>query len=366
VRVLYFSKDYTSHDRRFLEGLSGTEHEVFYLRLEDAADVERRPLPHRISPVQWGAADARPGVRLRRLRAILHELQPDVVHAGPVQACSFLAAAAGARPLVTMSWGSDILVDARRGWGRWKAKFALKRSEVFLCDCQVVREHAIDLGMSPERIVVFPWGVDLEHFKPGTEMELRHRLGWQEALVILSSRSFEPIYGVDTLVRGWIDAAKANPGLRLLLLGKGSREGMLRQIIDGAGLTDLVHFAGQVGFDELPDYIRSADVYVSASHSDGSSISLLEAMACGLPAVVSDIPGNREWVEPETNGWWFRDGDGEALGAVLRAAASDGRLLKGYGAESRRIAEERADWRHNFQKLLEGYHLARRLAGGDA
>lgn len=366
MRVLYFSRDYTSHDRRFLEGLSGTEHEVYYLRLEDAATVERRSLPHRITPVRWEVGEAGLGVRVHRLRRILRELQPDIIHAGPVQACSFLAAAAGACPLVTMSWGSDILVDARRGRGRWQAKFALNRSEVFLCDCQVVREHAMGLGMSPERIVVFPWGVDLTHFKPGEETELRRRLGWEESFVVLSSRSFEPIYGVDTLVRGWIHAATSNPALRLLMLGQGSQAAMLKQIVDSAGMTDRVFFAGQVGFDELPNYIRTANVYVSASHSDGSSISLLEAMACGLPAVVSDIAGNREWVEPETNGWWFNDGDPGALGAALNVAASHGPLLERYGEASRKIAEERADWRHNFQKLLEGYHLARRLAGGEA
>lgn len=359
MRVLYFSRDYTSHDRRFLESLSGTEHHVFYLRLEEPSGLETRPLPDRIQPLRWGSDFTDEESRIQRLRELLEELDPDVIHAGPVQACAYLAAKAGAGALATMSWGSDILVDARSGSGRSKASFALQHSAVFLCDCDAVRAEAITLGMPADRIVVFPWGVDLDHFSPGTGLEIRRSLGWEDAFVVLSSRSFEPIYGVDTLVKAWMAAARANPRLRLLLLGKGSGEAALRAMLDDAGLTERVHFAGQVGFDALPQYLRAADVYVSASHSDGSSISLLEAMACGLPALVSDIPGNREWVGPEDNGWWFRDGDEQDLADHLQEVACPGTELHRLGNRGRQIALARADWGLNFQKMLAGYEIAR-------
>jgi len=65
--------------------------------------------------------------------------------------------------------------------------------------------------------------------------------------------------------------------------------------------------------EELPRVYRSADVYVSASHVDGSSVSLLEALACGKPALVSDIPSNCEWVSPGEQGWLFQDGNANEL-----------------------------------------------------
>ena len=76
-----------------------------------------------------------------------------------------------------------------------------------------------------------------------------------------------------------------------------------------SGLEDKVHFAGQVDYVDLPKYYRVAHLYLSASIVDGSSVSLLEAMSCGIPALVSDIPGNREWVVPGRNGWLFPTGD---------------------------------------------------------
>jgi glycosyltransferase involved in cell wall biosynthesis len=123
-------------------------------------------------------------------------------------------------------------------------------------------------------------------------------------------------------------------------------------------MIDRVHFPGQVRQAQLPQYYRAADLYVSASHSDGTSISLLEAMACGRPVLVSDIPGNREWVEPNVNGWLFPEGDVNALArAILHAVEARDRLSE-MGKVARKLAQQRANWERNFPKLLEAYEIA--------
>jgi glycosyltransferase involved in cell wall biosynthesis len=108
----------------------------------------------------------------------------------------------------------------------------------------------------------------------------------------------------------------------------------------------------------LPRYYRSADLYISASHSDGTSISLLEAMACGRPVLVSDIPGNRAWVEPGVQGWWFLDGNLRSLADAFSEAYNQRQRLSEMGQAARRLAEEHADWPKNFNKLLDAYNLA--------
>ncbi len=364
MRVLYFTRGYTAHDHRFLAGLAQTGNEVGYLRLEPstAAD-DPHAIPEGITSldleatprsVTWGDY---PRLR-RKLSAVLHDFAPDVVHAGPVQRSALLTASAGFSPLVTMSWGSDILRDARGGLGRLAARYALARTSVFVCDCQAVREAGIALGAPAERIVVFPWGVDLQRFSPGDGSALRQSLGWEDAFVLLSTRAWERLYGIDTLVEGFIRAARCEPALRLLLLGSGSLEPSLRERLGATRLTERVHFAGTVALEGLPAFYRAADLYVSASHSDGSSISLLEAMACGLPALVSDIAGNREWVSPEANGWWFRTGDAGSLTEAVLAARVAGTGAQERGKRGRAIAEARADWKRNFPLLVEAYQMA--------
>jgi len=363
MRVLYFSRDYTPHDHRFLTALAQTEHEVHYLRLEWGQELESRPLPVNVRQVDWWID--RRHVRLIDgpqlligLRRVLHELQPDLVHAGPVQQCAFFTAAVGFQPLLTMSWGSDLLVGAAPGVGRWIAKYALARSAVLVCDCRTVSSAAQQLGMPAKKIVAFPWGVDLGYFVPGEDGGLKAKLGWGDDFVLLSTRSWEPICGVVELMEGFIQAAQFNPRLRLMVLGGGSLQTRIEAMLSEAGMLERVHFAGRVGYAELPDYYQAADIYVSASHSDGSSISLLEAMASGLPALVSDIPGNREWVEPGVNGWWFPDGDVESLAERILLSYQALPELKRLGSASRLIAEQRADWKRNFESLLKAYDLA--------
>ena len=364
MRVVYFSQDYAPHDHRFLAALAKTEHEVSYLRLEDKGEeLESRPIPAGIRLIEWWGGRRRlawyhlPRAR-REVRAVLDRIGPELVHAGPVQGPAFLAALAGFRPLVTMSWGSDLLWKARRGLGRWKARLTLARSEVLVCDSESVHQRAVQLGMPAERIVKFPWGVDLDHFSPGPASGLRRELGWENEFVVLSTRALEPLLGIDVLIEGFVRAAAGCPELRLLLLGSGSLETEIKNRLALGGAEHQVHFAGQVDFARLPEMYRAADLYVSASHSDGSSVSLLEAMACGLPALVSDIPGNREWVEPEVNGWWFRDNSGSDLARQLRQAVSRRADLPHMGRSSRRVGETRADWTQNFGRLAEAYGLA--------
>src|SRR6202043_2584064 len=106
--------------------------------------------------------------------------------------------------------------------------------------------------------------------------------------------------------------SKRCPSARLLLLGDGSLASEVHALIEKLGIGPLVHTAGRIGYDALPEYFRLADFYVSPVLSDGTSISLLEAMACGLPVVVTKGYGNLEWVIPGKNGWLGEPGEDEA------------------------------------------------------
>ena len=160
------------------------------------------------------------------------------------------------------------------------------------------------------------------------------------------------------IAHAFVQAVKQRPELRLVMLGDGSQSDILHMIFTDGGVLDRVDLPGQVNQAELPGYYQSANLYIAASHSDGTSISLLEAMACGCPALVSDIPGNREWITPGVQGWLFKDGDVNALTRAILRAYDDHSLLPEMGRSSRSLVEYRADWRKNFPKLLEAYQLA--------
>ncbi len=273
-----------------------------------------------------------------------------------------------------MSWGYDLLYEApRSAVVRQAIRFTLAHSAALVGDCQTIRRLAISYGMPDENIVTFPWGIDLTRFSPQpdplTSEEGAPTLWGKDQgnpFVLLSNRGWEPIYGVEVIARAFVLAAGQRPELRLILLGSGSQAGSLRQILEEGGVSDRVVFPGVVGQENLPAYYRAADLYVSASHSDGTSISLLEALACATPALVSDIPGNREWIEDGVQGWLFADGDPEALSkAIIRACdqrKNAAAAAKEMRRAARRLAEQRANWNKNFPELFKAYQIALRLS----
>jgi Glycosyltransferase len=206
-------------------------------------------------------------------------------------------------------------------------------------------------------VSIFPWGVDLAHFNPSGGHELRSRLGWEKNVVFLCNRTMEPLYGVDVVARAFAQASQKNEQLRLLLFGGGSQERSIRTILSEAEAAGKVYFGGRADLVELPDIYRSADVYLSASHSDGSSVSLMEALACGRPVLISDIPSNQEWIIPGRQGWLFTDGDDRALAIQMLSAADQKKAIALMSVEARKLAEEKADWKKNFAILLEAYRF---------
>jgi L-malate glycosyltransferase len=367
MRILYFSRGDTAHDRRFLKALAERAHEVFSLRLEQPIKPSADEAIPGVEYVDWPglpAPAALPGALnlATALKQVIAWVKPDLIHAGPIQLVAALVARVGFRPLVAMSWGSDLLVEADQS-PEWSAATleALKAADVLACDNLAVEEKAIRLGFPAGRIVRFPWGVDLAHFSPGPCVTLRKRLDWEQNFVVLCLRAWEPLYGVDVVARAFVRAANTRPDLRLLLAGDGSQREEICRILADGGVADRAAFPGRLSLEILPEVYRAADLYVSASHSDGSSVSLMEALACGRPAAVSDIPGNREWVMPEVNGWTFPNGSDEALAAIILDSASNPSRLTRMGGASRALALERADWARNFPRLLDAYQQAVQL-----
>lgn len=366
MRILYFTRDYTTHDRRFLLALRNRGLEVHYLRLEDDGEhYEARLLPTGVQQVAWRGGAGRVTTLegclglMPDLMRVIEGVHPDLVHAGPLQSCGFMAALANRHPLVIMSWGSDVLVEADRSpLSQWLTGYVLAQAQLFACDCAAVAKKAQGYVPLPDgRIIIFPWG--LERKQPaaqtrGEGLALRRSLGWEGHRVVLSMRAWEPIYGVDVVLEAFRQASAEDASLRLLLLGSGSMHEGFRRFIECHGLGARIHSPGLVAHEETAAYFGAADVYVSAAHSDGTSISLLEAMAYGLPPVVTDIASNREWVEEGFNGWLVTDGDAEELAARMLDPTDD-TITEVMAARNRVIIAERADWERNIDRLVVAY-----------
>ncbi|OGX44589.1 MAG: hypothetical protein A3I71_04485 [Omnitrophica WOR_2 bacterium RIFCSPLOWO2_02_FULL_63_16] len=365
------SQGYCTHDRRFLEQFMAQEYQVWFLPCAvDRVRYEQRAVPEGVrglppliaAPFPWGARDWLRA--LWRFGQRLREIKPDLVQAGTVQTGGALAAAWGCAPLMVMSWGSDVLTVPGRGfWMRRITQFTLRRAHMVLGDCRAVRDAVKALsGLDDDQIVWFPWGVELDRFRPKpSALGLRRRLNWQEACVLVSTRGFEAIHAPMLLAKAMRNVMQARGDVRVIMLGEGALRPQVERFVVEHGLADRCLFPGQVCHDELADYFNEADLYVSATQSDGSSISLLEAMACGLPVVVADAYGNREWVSHGQHGWMYPAGDSQAFEAAIRDAVDQRHLWEAMGRANVAVTSRRADWRESVRSLTAAH---RRLLAG--
>ncbi len=216
---------------------------------------------------------------------------------------------------------------------------------------------------APDRLVEMPNGVDIDAFAPGPDAAgLRARLGIPtEATVAAFVATLDRAHhfkrldvAIDALARP--EAA----GVHLLAAGGGELLEGFRARAAAAGVGDRAHFLGAVPHGELPAVLRAADLLLLTTEPPESfGIVLIEAMACGLPALATDYPGVRAVVEPGENGLVVPPGDpaavAEALGEMI-AMGPDGRRRLGTAGRAR--AERLWSWPRLVERMDEAYEQA--------
>ena len=281
---------------------------------------------------------------------------PGVVLAGPLTTiASHLVGIE--RPVVDLSWGFDLYALARdaskAGW--------LKQMKGLIVDSEATLRIARDLGVSDSKILTMPWGVDLDRFTPDPPLTETPSSGCPlDLITVLSLRALEPIYRVQDIIEAFARLARHDRRLRLVIGNDGSEKRSLVRLTQDLRITRSVSFIGHVAEANLPPILRKASIYVTASEVDGTSVTLLQAMACGTPVVASDTPGNRPCVIPGKTGHTFLTADPESLTAALSKSIE---AIESQESEAmtqaawQRVAAS-ADWKRNIRQLGRLMHSA--------
>ncbi len=364
MKIAYLSRGNSIYDRYFLEKMVERGHEPHFISYYP----DRR---YEVEGVKNYFYDYNTLHRFRRfiilqtawhLRKLLNVIKPDVLHTGWVQDHGLIGALSYFQPTISMPWGSDVLIrpyDSTRAM--WKTRFTLRRADMITCDAYKVKEQIIKLSSClPDKIVVFPWGIDLKTFYPAPSEGIRKKLGWERNRILICTRNFDiKVHGVEYFIRSIPAVLEKRPDARVILVGTGALEQEYRRLVNELGIDDVVHFAGWLDKTKLAEHLNAADIYISTSLSDGTSCSLLEAMACGLPVVVTDVPSNFEWVEDRVNGYVVPKKDEKPLVGAIINLLENTELQREMGERNLQIAKKRADWEKNFDILEEIYHRLR-------
>ena len=209
---------------------------------------------------------------------------------------------------------------------RWLKEFMQKCQHIIIPSESLKDILVANYGLH-ERYSVIPTGTNLEPFLNANGKALRAEQGWNDEIVLISVGRLAPEKNWDTLLQAFARLHEEYPEVRLVLIGDGPARQSLEGLAAELAIGDRVTFTGSVPFEEIPRYLKAADIFAFASVTETQGLVTIEAMAAGLPVVAVDGPGTRDIVEHGKQGFLVKN-DPEALAKGLRKLLADSQRTK--------------------------------------
>jgi len=280
---------------------------------------------------------------LPSFKKAINDFKPEVLNCHFVPNYGFLGMMSGFRPLAVSIWGSDILISPKKSFlHKMRAVRILRSADLLISDACMLTDKAHDLAGKKINIITVPYGVPEKIVNLSHSKAIKHK----SRLRIISTRRLEKLYRVGDFIHALKDIS-SDINCDALIIGDGSQMKHLQNLKTRLKL-DKLNFLGALEHDNLLDILPGCDIYVSCSESDSTSVSLLEAMACRLFPVVSDIAGNREWITDGLNGFLFPVGDVSRLAEKIRIASHDLELRRKAAEYNIQMIKDKAVWENNM------------------
>ena len=283
------------------------------------------------------------------LRRWLRAHSPDLLHAHYASGYGSTAMLAGWHPTALSVWGSDVYdfpeESALKGW---LVRRNLRFADALASTSQAMAEQVRRLWPGAGEIAVTPFGVDTVLFAPTPEA--------RQGVTIGTVKTLDHKYGIDTLLCAFaaLRAQLPDRALKLLIVGDGPQRAALHDLAARLRLGDAVQWAGAVPHAQVPQWLNRMDIYVAASRLDSESfgVAVVEAMACGVPVVVSDAGGLPEVVVHGVSGLVVPREQPQALAASLAELVLDTALRQRLAAAGLTRATNAFAWPLCVDRML--------------
>lgn len=366
MRICYLANVKGWHQTKWAEYFINKGYEVYFIsgdtsRLsyikEDLKGVKKiYYLPHRfiINPkISFLYNLIRLPLIVYQLKRFLKEIKPDILHAHEAQ-YGFWGALSGFHPLIFTPMGSDIIIQAQRYLlYKWIARITFRYVDMVTGDSLLLQESGFKIGAKRENNYIIQNGVDTKQFNPKVDRtRIRKELGLGDSPVILSVRSFQKIYNIDLIIRLAPKILASLPSVRFIFLyGFGDLEHELKNLALELRVSDSMYFIGNVPYSLMPYYMKAADLCISIPSSDSSPKSVYEAMACGTPTLLSNLPWTRDFIRDRENALLVPlDSEEAIVSGIIELLTNQelrDRIIKG-GLE---LVEEYLDYYKNMEKM---------------
>jgi len=286
------------------------------------------------------------------LRALIRREKPAILLAERVTSYGFLGALLGFQPLVIAQQGASDVWPPTSPFlflKKWMRDYAYHKATLLHAWGTVMETTMLEAGTNPDKILVMPKGIDrrLFQYRPNIPAD-RCRL--------IVTRSLTADYGHDIILKAVQYLVEKNIPVSLTIIGDGTLKNELEYLCESYKITSFVTFSGRISNDSLPSYLAKNNIYISMPVTEGVSASLFEAMSVGCFPIVSDIPGNRAWIEHGKNGYLIPLNDAAQLATAIQQAFENPTFVQQVIRHNSQLVKEKADYEKNMEFMNQLYH----------
>lgn len=288
-----------------------------------------------------------------KVKRIIKKINPDLVHAHYATSYGFWAAFSGFHPCIITGWGADIFDSPSNPLMRLILKYSLGKADAITVLSEVTRKEIKKLSSKPVKLV--PFGVPTDRYIPSLEKN------GDEFIRIGTIRTLSEKYGIEYLIRAFSEIHTLFPLARLEIVGDGPQRDMLKQLCTKLEINEKVTFHGYINQHSEPEkymqLLQSFDIFTILSILDSETfgVAAVEASACGIPVIATNVGGLPEVVEDGITGLLVPPANKEKTAEALKKLLENEELRNRLGKNGRIKVLNQYDWKNNFKSMTDLY-----------
>lgn len=365
MRICFIGALDVIHLQRLMKCMEKKGHEIHIITYSTHANfnIDNANIKvHKIDPVYNFFSRYLPKksnyAKLFYIRKIVKTINPDIVHGHFLTDYGLYTVLSGSKRKIIHLTGSDIYIN----WKKSKLQklfdqYALKKSDIIISPSNHTTTKLIDyFNVDRKKIVIFSEGINPEKFNPNVKPCFVDN----ENYIVISTRRLYPLYNVKLLIESIPYVIEKIKNVKFVIIGDGPEKTNLENLALKLGVKDNILFIGKVNHNEIPKWLMSSDIYVSTSLSDSLGLSNLEAMACGVFPIVTDVPVVREYIIDGESGYIVPFDKPDILAEKIVASLMNSNIVENAKDKNYNVINSRAIYNINVRVIEETYnHLTK-------
>jgi glycosyltransferase involved in cell wall biosynthesis len=287
-----------------------------------------------------------------KIKKIIKTENPDMVIAERTTSYGFLAAMTGMHPVAIAQQGQTDLWPGNSITFPIKKliqKYAFQQADLIHAWGKVMTVSMQKVGVNMHKVLVLPKGIDLKVFT-------NHNNANPQKIGAIVTRSLLPEYRHDSILKAFGVLNRKGIDFSLIIIGDGTQLPILKHLAKELKILEKVIFTGRIPNTQLPQLLHESNIYISMPITEGVSASLFEAMACNCYPIVTDIAGNRSWIQHRENGNLVSVDDYKTLAEELIWSFENEAHREQAVIKNRKFVVENSNYDTNMKIISSTYH----------